>query len=235
MTDSLIRLLEEKGDVAFPHAPETGEMLLELFRAGRDAQSTMAASLTDLVRADPGFAFNVARLLSENGMPFNSRSPLGIRESLERGNAFRAVAILAPLDTWDDAFRAYPSVRSAYAEISVAAAGAAQQVLRVPGVEERERGLAVLLVFGTVFGILGLANLLPDHALTMVNAGAVLGDSCEETLGFSLAEFTTELGKRYAMPELADMASPAVRDLVRTALEIASEEQAARGRTGAAA
>src|SRR5260370_84735 len=82
MNMTLVELLDEHGDAAFPHAPDTVEELLQLFRMGKDGRTVAVDCLAGLARSDPGFAFNLARLLHEDGMPLGTGAAGGRRARL---------------------------------------------------------------------------------------------------------------------------------------------------------
>jgi hypothetical protein len=215
MNAALAKLLEERGDISFPHAPDTAETLLQLFRMGQDGHAMASENLLALVRSDAGFAFNLLRLLREDGVVLDSRSSL--RAAIERYNALRAVAVLAPKETWAEVFGAHTPLQAAYGEICRRAAKAAEEAGK-SWTNENEREAAALLALGSFFDLLALANLVPDRALPILKAGAHANPVCEESLGFSLSEFANALNQRYAVPDLSDTSYPAVlRDIVRKA------------------
>src|SRR5258706_12785037 len=93
MNMTLVELLDEHGDAAFPHAPDTVEELLQLFRMGKDGRTVAVDCLVGLVRSDPGFAFNVARLLHEDGMALGTGAAVDLRAQLGEMKPVRAVAL----------------------------------------------------------------------------------------------------------------------------------------------
>src|ERR1700687_1100133 len=117
MNMTLVELLYEHGDAAFPHAPDTVEELLQLFRTGKDGRPIVVDCLVGLVRSDPGFAFNLARLLHEDGMPLGTGVAVDLRAQLEKFNAFRAVAILAPKERHADVFGSNQRLGAAYPRV----------------------------------------------------------------------------------------------------------------------
>src|SRR5258708_4164534 len=129
MNMTLVDLLDEHGDAAFPHAPDTGEELLQLFRMGKDGRTVAVDCLVGLVRSDPGFAFNLARLLHEDGMPLGTGATVDLRAQLEKFNAFRAVAILGPKERHADVFGSNRRLGAAYPPAS-APAGKPAAVLK---------------------------------------------------------------------------------------------------------
>lgn len=211
MKRSLVWLLKYRGDVSFPHAPVTTEELLLLFRSRRS--DSTAAALAELVRADPGLAFNLARLLKQDGMPLRATGAIDLRDRIERFNVHKAIAVLAPNETVGQVFEG--ALEKAYCGIAAAAVHAAEQAYASGAIQDAERDLAALMALGSGLGLLGLANLVEDEALSVL----VGGDSCcQEALGFRLDELSAALAERYAFPTPVDARySPALRSAVADA------------------
>jgi len=228
MNMMLVELLDEHGDAAFPHAPDTVEELLQLFRIGKDGRTVAVDCLAGLVRSDPGFAFNVARLLHEDGMPLGTGVAVDLRAQLEKFNAFRAVAILAPKERHADVFGSNRRLGAAYRRVSAAAVKAAADVATASRIVDGYQDVAVFMALHSAFGLLGIANLVPGKAAQIL--GADPDSTCEEVLGFSVAEFAASLNERYRLPEVANVLYPGVvRD---TVLEASVNISAAVAPTG---
>ena len=230
MNMTLVELLYEHGDAAFPHAPDTVEELLQLFRTGKDGRPIVVDCLVGLVRSDPGFAFNLARLLHEDGMPLGTGAAVDLRAQLEKFNAFRAVAILAPKERHADVFGSNQRLGAAYRRVSAAAVNAAADVATASRIADGFRDVAVFMALHSAFGLLGIANLVPSKAAQIL--GADPDRTCEEVLGFSVAEFAAALNERYRLPEVANALYPGVvRETVREAcVNISSSVAPARRR-----
>jgi hypothetical protein len=232
MNTALMKLLDQHGDVSFPHAPATAEELLLLFRAGNASPGAVVDHLVELAYADPGFAFNLARLFREEEMPLASMPRIALRPAIERFNAFRIVSILGPKETWTEVFGTRRRLACAYADTAALAVKTSNRVFEsTPGVEG-ERDLALLMTFESALGLLGLANLVPEKALPVLEAGLEAERVCESSLGFPLAAFSRALNERYALPDAGNTAYPAaIREAVRTSWEEAKSINAAAGRT----
>ena len=218
MNMTLDQLLDEHGDAAFPHAPDTVEALLQLFRMGRDGGAVAVDCVVSLVRSDPGFAFNIARLLHEDGMSLGTGAAVDLRAYLEKFNVFRAVAILAPKERHADVFGSNHRLGAAYRRVSAAAVKAASDVAAASRIVDDFRDVAVFMALRSAFGLLGIANVVPDKAPSILKTGADADRACEEILGFSVAQFAAALNERYRLPEVTNALYPSVvRDTVREA------------------
>lgn len=227
MNAALERLLREKGDLAFPHAADTGEELLRLFQTGRTDGVVPTARLTELMRRDPGFAFNAARSLREGGVPQGDGCPVDLAKCLERRGAFHLAAILAPQELHADTFAAHPQVATAFRRVAAAAVVAARQA--AASVPTKWCDTATMMALRSALPLLGIANLVPDKALPILRTASAANDACREAFGFSLMEFGHALNQRYRLPEASNAAYPReVRDAVSAATSELTRAAAAR-------
>ncbi len=218
MNAALLQLLDERGDSAFPHASGTVEQLLALFRLGKEGRSVAIDRVIALVQSDPGFAFNLARLMREDGMPLGTGIPIDLRARIEKFNPFRAVAILAPKESHAEVFGGNPRVGTAYRQVAAEAVAAAASVRRSTRVPADHRDVAQLMVFHRAFGLLSLASLVPAKALPVLKAGAEADRVCHELLGFAVSDLAGSLNERYALPSHANALYPGVvREAARNA------------------
>lgn len=218
MNAALLQLLDERGDSAFPHAAETVEQLLALFRLGKEGRAVAIDRVIALVQGDPGFAFNLARLMREDGMPLGTGIPVDLRAPIEKFNPFRAVAILAPKESHAEVFQGNPRVGTAYRQVAAAAVAAAASVRQSARVPADYRDVAQLMALHCAFGLLSVANLVPGKALPVLKAGAEADSVCLERLGFAVSDLAASLNERYALPSHANALYPGVvREAVRNA------------------
>ncbi len=222
---ALFELLERHGDAAFPHAPDTAEELLRLFRMGRAGRSIAVEDVHRLVPVDPGFAFNLARILFASGLPLSGGgAAVDLRRRLEDFNVLRAVTLLAPIDRQSDCFAGVPKVGAAYRRISRTGSFAAQEVARSSDVPSQMQDTAMLMALRTTLGFLGIAVAAGDAAAPVLKGGAMADAVCEQIFGFGLSQFAAALNEGYGLPEASNpLYPPSVREAVGKACAAASE------------